>query len=272
MTARPTPQRVRAGHVAWVGERLGERDWHILTAVNRLHLLTGLQIERLCFANLTGRSRTVTRARVLSRLIAWRVLQRLPRRIGGAMRGSSVAVYALDTTAQRLLIQRANGSAVPTLVRKASVPSDRFIAHILAVSELAVQLVEAERRGELRLRQFTAEPAAWWPNGQGGWLKPDAFIVVSNGAVDHLYWAEADRATESLATIGRKLRTYLDFVQRGQVGPRGAIPRVLITVPHLARQAAITGLVARLPPPAEELFRVALDRDATAAICQYLSG
>lgn len=272
MSARPTPQRVRAGHVAWVAERLSVRDRRIVDSVNRLHLVSGWQLDRLHFANLTGRSRTVTRSRVLSRLVAWRVLQRLPRRVGGAMRGSSVAVYALDTTAQRLLIERANGSAAPTLVRKASVPSDRFVAHILAVTELHVQLVEAERRGELRLRQFTAEPAAWWPNGQGGWLKPDAFFVVSNGAVDHLWWLEADRATESLATIGRKLRTYLDFVQRGQVGPRGAIPRVLMTVPHLARQAAITGLVARLPPPAEELFRVALDRDATAAICQYLNG
>ncbi len=105
MTAAPNPQRVRASYVAWVDERLSERDARILEAVNRLHLATGWQLDRLFFVALHGRSRTVTRARSLARLVDWRVLQRLPRRIGGAQRGSSVAVYALGVTGQRLLAQ-----------------------------------------------------------------------------------------------------------------------------------------------------------------------
>lgn len=229
MTAR-TPQRVRAGHVAWVSERMSARDWEILGTANRLHLVTGWQIDRLHFAGLEGRSRTVTRSRTLARLTRWRILTRLPRRIGGSKRGSSVAIYALDTAGQRLLEHRAAGTSVPARVRKAVVPSERFVAHIVSVSELHVQLVEAERGGTLRLREFVAEPAAWWPNGLGSWLKPDAYLVTSNGTVDHLWWVEIDRATESLEAVKRKLRAYLDFVNRGQLGPRGTIPRVLLTV------------------------------------------
>jgi hypothetical protein len=251
--------------VAWVAERLSERDWKILEVVNRLHLVTGWQLERLFFSDLAPRSRVVTRSRTLSRLTDWRVLSRLPRRVGGARRGSSVAVYALGSAGQRLLMQRANGNGTKVRVRT-NVPSDRFVAHILAVSELYVQLADAHRTGSLLLRQFTTEPAAWWPNGSGNWLKPDAFVVVSNGRVDQLWWLECDKAKESLPTIRRKLSTYLDFVRSGQLGPCSAIPRVLITVPSEARGAAIAGLFSGLPPPADELFMVTTEQEALLAL------
>lgn len=253
MTAAQMPQRVRAGHVAWVAERLSERDWKILETVNALHLVTGWQLDRLIFDDLAGRSRTVTRSLVLSRLNNWRVIHRLPRRIGGAMRGSSVAVYSLGSAGQKVLLQHANSVEKAPLVRKSSVPSERFVAHIVAGSELYVGLAEAARTGRLVLRQFTTEPAAWWPNAHGGWLKPDAFVVISNGLVDQLWWIEVDRATESLPAISRKLKTYLDFVNRGGLGPRDAIPRVLVTVPTEERRAAISAVIGRLPPPASEL-------------------
>lgn len=271
MTGTPAPQRVRTRHVAWVAERLSERDWNILEAVNHLHLVTGLQLERLFFADLTTRSRIVTRSRCLSRLVSWRILTRLPRRVGGAQRGSSVAAYALGPTGQRLLVMRAYSDTTPPAIRNVGVPSDRFIAHILDVTELYVRLAEASRSSSLILRQFTTEPAAWWPTDQGKWLKPDAFFVVSNGRVDHLWWAEVDRATESLATIGRKLRTYLDFVNRGGLGPRDAVPRVLVTAPDDRRQETIHKLTVRMPPPAPELFHVVLHEQANSWLTEALA-
>lgn len=271
MTGRAAPRRVRTRHVAWVAQRLSERDQNILGAVNHLHLITGLQFERLFFADLTTRSRIVTRSRCLSRLVSWRILTRLPRRVGGAQRGSSVAAYALGPTGQRLLAMRANNDGKPPIIRKVGVPSDRFVAHILAVTELYVCLTEANQSNSLVLRQFITEPAAWWPNGQGKWLKPDAFFVVSNSRVDHLWWAEIDRATESLATIERKLRSYLDFVNRGGLGPRDAVPRVLVTVPDDRRQEAIHKLAAHLPPPAPELFHVVLHKQATSWVTEALA-
>jgi hypothetical protein len=144
------------------------------------------------------------------------------------------------------------------------------VAHIVAVSELYVQLVEAQRVGRLILRQFITEPAAWWPNGHGGWLKPDAFLATSNGQVDQLWWVEVDRATESLPTIARKLRAYLDFVNRGGIGPRGGIPRVLVSVPSEARRSAVARLVAGLPSPADELFVVVVQDEVVVRMVAAL--
>lgn len=272
MTAARSPVlRVRTGHVAWVAERLSARDWSVMETVNRLHLVTGRQLERLHFAELAGRSRTVTRSRALARLVDWRVLMPLPRRVGGAGRGSTVSVYALDTAGHRLLTERLNQKVVQAKVRRPGTPGERFVRHILATSELYVDLVEAERAGRFQLRSFQAEPAAWWPNGLGGWLKPDAFLVVSNGTVDYLWWVEVDLGTESIPTLMRKLRTYVEFVNRGQAGPRGAIPRVLVSVPDERRRMAFMEQVRRLPAPADELLQVVTQESAVSWIEKCIS-
>lgn len=251
-----TPARVRPAYATTLAERMSAKDWEILSTVNRLHLLTGLQLDRLFFDHLSGHSRTVTRSRTLSRMVAWRVLQRLPRRIGGSRRGSSVAVYALDSAGQLLLGLRNHSALAKAVVRKPHPPSERFTTHILAVSELFVSLTSAHRADTLELRDFIAEPSSWWPNGLGGYLKPDAYFVLSNGAVDHLWWAEIDMATESMPTVQRKLAAYLDFLKRGQLGPLHAMPRVLIAAPNEVRQARIDSALCRLKPPASQLFHV----------------
>lgn len=269
MTADHSPVlRVRTGHVTWVADRLSARDWAVVETVNRLHLVTGRQIERLHFAELSGRSRTVTRSRTLARLMDWRVLMPLPRRVGGAGRGSTVTVYALDTCGSRLLTERLNQKAVQSKTRRPGVPGERFVHHILSISELYVDLVEAERAEQFQLRTFQAEPAAWWPNGIGGWLKPDAFLVVSNGKVDYLWWIEVDLGTESMPTVMRKLRTYVDFVNRGQAGPRGAVPRVLVSVPNDRRRATLSGEIVRLSALAGELLQVVTHEEAVLSIAK----
>lgn len=255
-TTRSSPKRVDHRQVAWLTERLSERDWAVLEAVNRLHLATGFQLDRLCFAALTGRSRTVTRSLVLSRLTKWRVLHRLPRRVGGAKRGSSVAIYGLGIAGQRLLAERHKTDLSPSRIRSARMPSERFIRHILAVSELYVELTEAERNGLLILREFRAEPHSWWPDGQGTWLKPDAYVVTSNGRVDQLWWVEVDRATESIPALMRQLRKYVDFVNRGGLGPRRTVPRVLVSVPTEQHRQEVRRAARRLPTPADELCTV----------------
>jgi hypothetical protein len=256
MTIDQTPTRVRTAYAAQVAAKVSDKDVAILETVNRLHLLSGWQIDRLFFDHLTGHSRTVTRSRALKRLTDWRVLQRLPRRIGGGKRGSSVAVYALDSAGQILLAWRNHGIGGPVHVRKPTPPSDRFVAHILTTTELYVSLTEQERSGLLELRHFVTEPASWWPNSPNGYLKPDAFFVVSDGNVDYLWWLETDMATESVTTVVSKLKAYLDFFRRGQLGPQETMPRVLVSVPNDVRQANLLRAIARLPEPASELFAV----------------
>lgn len=134
-------QRIRISRVEWVEERLSERDWAIIEFVNRLRLVCGDHIERLFFSSLSGRSKVVTRGRVLRRLVTWQVLDVLPRRVGGSPRGSSGSVFALGIVGQRLLAQRQTFAGGTPRVRHAGVPTDRTVRHTLAVGELCVSLV-----------------------------------------------------------------------------------------------------------------------------------
>ena len=263
MTAGPPTTRVRSGHLAWLADRLGARDQAVMATLNQVQLATGHDLERLHFADLAeGRSRVVSRSRTLARLVRWRVLMALPRRVGGTGQGSTVTVYALDTAGIRLLHEQYRHDPA-VRVRRPGVPGERFVKHVLATTGLYVDLVEADRAGRLVLREFRAEPR--WPDGLGSWLRPDAYAVVSRAGVDQLWWVEVDLATESLPTIRRKLRAYVDFWQRGGLGPRGVMPRVLVTVPSERRAADICDERRTLGPLAGELVRVVLHRDAIQA-------
>jgi hypothetical protein len=260
-------QRVRQRHVDWLLDRLTGRDWQILEFLRRTRVLTGSQLERLVFVDLAGRSRSVVRWRVLKRLVDWRVLVMLPRRVGG--RGSSGAAYVLDTAGVALLRLH---ERVPDEVRprRPSAPGERFLRHALGVSELYARLVEAARIEGFTLDDFQAEPAAWLPDGLGGWLKPDAFLSVSEANVADDWWTEIDLATEHLPTVRRKIETYLDFFQRGQLGPNGTMPRVLFVVPDDQRQQVVQALLERLPTPANTLVHVVTASEAVPYVVRVL--
>lgn len=265
---RPTPQRVRLGHVEWVEQRMSPRDWQILENINRVKLISTAQLDRIHFFTLTGRSQTVTRGRVVRRLIAWRVLMALPRRVGGAGHGSAATVLTLDSTGRRLLTLRRAGDSG---VRFAGLPGERTMAHTLAVSELHASLVEQARtRGTMAVAAYEAEPASWWPNGFGGYVKPDAYALLTGDGVRDHWWIEVDRATESIPTLGRKALAYLDFYQSGQLGPGGLMPRVVFSVPSEQRRDAVLRLIASLPEPASRLFSVMLDRETAFALLSAL--
>jgi hypothetical protein len=172
--------RLGAGHAEWVRERLNERDWAIIDSLDRLRVLSADHLERLHFSSRTGRSREVVRGRVLRRLVAWRVIAPLGRfrRIGGARRGSSRTIYALDTTGQRLTRQRQAAEQPIARLRRPTVPGERFLAHGLAVSELYVTVATSVAAAGVELAAFDGEPASWWPDGLGGWLKPRRLPAV----------------------------------------------------------------------------------------------
>jgi hypothetical protein len=257
-------------HIEWALERLSERDWAILDTVNRLRLVRGEQLERLAFCKLTGHSRAVTRGQVLRRLVAWRVLAVLPRRIGGSAGGSSGSVFYLGIAGQRLLAQRLRATEAVPRVRHASVPTERTARHTLAVSELYVGLVERARVGGVSVATFDAEPSCWWPDGLGGYIKPDAYVVLEAGGVREHTWVEVDLATESLPTIKRKLLAFIGFVKRGQLGPRDLMPRVVMVVPGAQREEAVRVLAGRLPEPADSLFSVTTIDHAPDYLMQVL--
>jgi hypothetical protein len=252
-------------------EALGERDQAVLRDLVRVHVLTGTQLTRLHFGNLSTVSRERTRRRVLARLADNGLVTTLERRVGGVRAGSAGLVYALGVAGQHVLPLLVDEQPVKR-PRHPWTPSPLFLAHTLAVSELYVRLVEAARADTLALVTYQAVPASWVPDGLGDWLKPDAYAVVRAGEVEDSWWIEVDRATESLPTIKRKLRAYLDFVHRGQLGPDGVVPRVLITVPDdkPKRLSDIRDLLARLPEPADKLFHLTAFDNAVPHIVQVL--
>lgn len=271
------PERVRMPYVEQLADRLSSRDWSIISTVNRLRLTTGSQLERLHFFELTGRSRSVKRGEVLKRLTDAGVIVPLERRVGTANRGSAQQVYALDTAGQQLIRLRASGESQERWVRRPRIPSDRFTKHTLAVSELYVELVERSRHGGYSLGEFQVESNAYWPNGLGGWIKPDAFVRLALDETTDYWWYEADMprydsdlANESLPTIQGKLLAYLDFVRRGQLGPDGVVPKVLFGVPTSERRGDVQYVIGELPTPADKLFRVSRLTEAAQTMVDEL--
>jgi hypothetical protein len=266
-----TVWRVSPSHIEWVAERLSERDWRIVEAINVVRLLTGQQIERLFFWDLApGRSRVASRSRALHRLVAWRVLVPLPRRIGGAGRGSSVLAFALDSTGQRLMCERHLGVGQLPRVRRPGAPTERTVRHILAVSEAFTHITECAREYGFALARFQAEPASWWANGLGGYLKPDAYARLTNGEVTDHWWLELDLATESLPAVKRQLASYVDFWDRGQEGPGGIMPLVAVATTTPERKQAIASLVEKFPSAPPDLFSVVQTDELASSLYRVL--
>ena len=148
---------------------LTDSDWQIIISLSRIRVATSAQLIALHLSDL-GRRRALRR---LSALVTRRVLARLPRSVGGPGGGSTGHIYALDVAGQRLA-DLANGGRPcrPWALGTA------FLNHSVAVSEIYVRLVMAERAGALRLVRFTGEPHSWrsfhGPGGARITLKPDA--------------------------------------------------------------------------------------------------
>jgi len=258
---KPSKSRLQMSTVERVLEQLSARDWDIIHTLHRLHLATGSQLERLHFISLhSKRSRNVIRGRALKRLVDTHVLTTLDIRVAVAGHNSGELCYTLDAIGYRVLQIQSNRETPDVRIRRPWLPGDRFVRHTLAVTELYVALAERARLDEFILSAFQAKQDAYWPNGPGSWLRPDAFVQLRHAkAADYwqYWWFEADMGTESLPTLRAKLLTYLDFVQRGQLGPDDVVPRVMVGVLTSKRQAAIEVQLDGLPSPAAELFQVA---------------
>lgn len=264
MTAFARPSRVNAARVEALAERCSQRDTALLRSLNRLRLARGLQLERLHFVDLVGRSRAVTRWRVLKRLTDWGLIVPLERRVGGSARGSAGTVYALDSAGIRVLRlyeHQHDGQRV----RRPTTPGERKVKHTLAVSELYAGLVEHGRARGFEVARFDVEPS--YATG-AGWLSPDTYAVLAAGDVTDHWWIEVDRATESAETVRRKIEAYVAYYEQGRWSELGVMPRVLVTVPSEARRQAIKAAVAALM--AEHLVVVVEHRHAAERLADGL--
>jgi len=255
--------------VATVAEKLTDRDWLIVQTVQAVKVATGHQLERLHFdlPDDGPGSAARHRRRVLSGLVDLQVLGRLERRIGGVRAGSAGFVYGLDVVGRRLLATRDEASRT----RRPVTPGLSFLQHRLAITELYVRLVEAERGGLCDLIEFVAEPDCWRSfSGRGGarlLLKPDAYARVAASGYEYLWFIEVDRAAESRPTLKAKCQRYVDYWLSGREDTRSAVfPAVLWLVPDARRADSLAGVIDQLSADSRALFKVGLFEDAVPSL------
>lgn len=253
--------------------RLGPRDLAVLRSLQELRLMSGSQIRRLHFPG----SNAITQARksraALQRLTELRVVVRLRRRVGGIRAGSEGHVYGLSGLGLSVLDLDREISR-----RHRSVPETKlaYQAHVLAVSELAVGLIEQARSGACVIEELRAEPGCWrWFGGLGGGrrvLKPDAYVRLGVDDFEMTAFIEMDLDTESVPTIARKLAVYVDYWRTGtEQREHDVFPRVWWLVPDIARLRAITAAIQRVPAEARDLFTVTLADQASTSLIRLPS-
>lgn len=261
-SGNPRPARART-----LRGRLSDRDRAVLRSLAACRLLTGRQLQRL-HVDSANRVTAARRSRaVLRRLTELRAVVRLDRRIGGIQAGSDGHVYGLSRLGFAVLA--ADGEPLHGKTVWETKPA--FQDHLLAIGELYVGLHELHRRGAIELLDFQTEPAAWrWfpgPSGERLPLKPDAFVSLGVGDYEQRLFVEVDCGTESLPTIQRKCRRYLDYYRSGLEQQRHDVfPRVWWLASSGRREARLADLVATLTPDEQALFAVGLLGDAPGAL------
>jgi hypothetical protein len=243
---------------------MSEGDWELLNFVHESRFATGQQLVQAFWW--TGEhDSSVARAgrRALKRLADWRVLETLPRRIGGIRTGSDGLVYHVGRAGVRLLAQR--GIHGP----RVEAPGTRHLAHTLATTELALRLREAHRTNELEVIEVQQEPACWREYlGAGGarrTLKPDLFVRIGAGDLEDRWMVEIDLSSESGRTIARKAAIYLEDCRSGrEQRQHGTYPRVLWAVPDTRRAEQIVEVLRHTPMEARRLLTVCLMDEVVA--------
>ena len=241
--------------------RLSARDISLIDLLAEHRFLTTRHMQAFCFhdhATLTSASRSARR--VLGRLAREDLIESPARRVGGMEGGSDAYVWQLTAVGQRLRASRA-GLGASTRVRT---PSARFIEHYLAIADVRLQLVDAERRGLLTSSQVQIEPLCWQRyTGMGGSnevLKPDLAAITIPKQQDEFedhWFIEVDRATESIPTVLRQCRAYEACRQSGAVqAERGVFPIVVWVVPTQRRADNIARGIRQARGLDAELYRV----------------
>jgi hypothetical protein len=251
---------ITASRLDRIAAELTERDWSLLNFVATSRLASSRQLTRRFWtddpANHPARVRAGSRA--LKRLAGWRVLDPLPGRARGGVRGgSSTIVYSVGVAGVKLLAQHGLEQ------RRLGTPGERHVAHTLACTGVVVDLYAANAHGDLDLIEVQQEPhshrtflGAW---GARETVKPDLFARIGVGALEDRWFIEVDLGSEHAGTLLAKAKRYVSYYRSGsEQAEHGVFPRVLWAVPDARRASQIGAVLRRLPSEAQKMFAVCL--------------
>lgn len=252
----------RNQRLAALATNLSERDQAIVGDVVRLRFLTAGQLSRLHFAAIPKPlTRTRRVQRTLGRLVEQRLLMRCERRVGGSRAGSASFTYAPAAEGIRLVRYLAGGGI--RQISNAVEPGTWFIDHTVAVNDVYVRVVEAERAGAVELLEYQAEPDCWRsflsPIGSEIHLRPDGFVALGIDDLEQRSFLEVDRGTEGSHALRRKLSAYIDYWRSNvEQQQHGVFPRVVWQVDEQRRAGVLRALIENLPAGGRRLFVVTL--------------
>ncbi len=270
-TAGEECRRLTRQQLVETAAALSERDGKILTAVQRYrYLLTG-QIQRLYFytaATPTAAHRAA--ARSLKRLQGLGLVDHLARRIGGVRAGSGGLVWHLTHAGERLLRLHEQTTSP---VRRFFEPSPYFLAHSLAVAEVAVNLTEICReQHSMKLTALQPEPECWRTYSEYGSmlsLKPDLFAITVSGQYEDRWFIEVDLATESPSKVVDKCERYHKYYHSGlEQQEAGVFPLTVWIVPTVERKEKLIKHIREAFDKQPRLFTVITKDELWALVCQ----
>ncbi len=216
VTNNKTPQRVSKRQLLEIDSRLGERDRHLLGVVQQYRYLMTGQIQRLLFTDAANPSAGLRAAsRNLKKLNEFGLISSLSRRIGGVRAGSGSFIWHITHAGERLL-RLHDSRTFP--IRRRYEPSPYFLAHTLAVAEIAIRLIEICREHEPQITALQLEPECWRTYSSAGVslsLKPDLYAATTTEEYEDRYFIEVDLDTESPAKIIEKCQKYHAYYRSG---------------------------------------------------------
>jgi hypothetical protein len=225
-------------------ESLSPRDIAVIDQVRDLKLMSGAQIQAVHFPLLdhaTADAAARASRRVLRRLTGTGLLVRLDRRVGGIRGGSAGFVYGIAPLGHRLL----DGDGPRRRFRE---PSATFVHHTLAITQVAVDLIERQRAKDLDILRLEPEPRCWrsFASLAGTQLvRPDLFVALGAGEFEHHWFIEMDLGTETIARRIVKCKQYEAYYRSGQEQTAHELfPRVLWIVPTAQLAAQLQHVVA----------------------------
>ena len=239
--------------------RLSDRDRQMLAAIQRYrYLLTG-QIQRLYFtgaATPSAAHRAATRS--LKRLRELGLVNHLVRRIGGVRAGSAGLVWHITHAGERLIYLESH-TLTPT--KRFFEPSPHFLAHSLAVAEVAVSLTGLCREHRaMKLTALQPEPECWRTYSEYGSvlaLKPDLFAITVSGQYEDRWFIEVDLATESPTKIISKCEKYHKYYRSGlEQQETEVFPLTIWIVPTVERKEKLIAHIKDAFDKQPKLFAV----------------
>lgn len=250
-------ERVTAAELAVIGRRLSERELAVIETLSRFKLATAIQLERLHFHGYrTALTGARAARRTLARMTEQRLLIRLDRQIGGVRAGSASFIYALGPLAHRMLEGHSR--------RRWREPSFPFVAHTLAITELATQLL-THPPDTSEVLELEPEPDCWRTSISGHGtpeiLKPDMAVVTADAVSEFRWFVEIDLGTESSTAISRKAARYVRYFDTGiEQHHHDIFPSVLFVADTDRRAGIIAIALERSRRP--ELFEICTNDEA----------